>query len=182
MDESRDRVARWYLVCLCKGDECNGAWEVGDGGWVIVVVRGVRFVPEVPGDEWCVVDVVFADVLQRLAFILEVVVSFVRLLANWAVVSGSEAGSFEHVAGSKGKGEDGGKVVMKLVGGLGIVRWEGGSNVFEDWTVRFFVKECCGVGVDVGVGRKIDVFPLCSIDGIVDGKGKFEIVLEDVVW
>ena len=113
---------------------------------------------------------------------LEVVVSFVRLLANWAVVSGGEAGSFEHVAGSKGIREDGCKVVMELVGGLGIVRWEGGSNVFEDWAVRFFVKECCGVRVDISVGRKIDVFPLCSIDGIMDGKGKLEIVLEDVIW
>ena len=182
MDEGRDWVVRRYLVCLSKGDECNGAWEVGDGGRVVVVVRGVRFVPEVPGDEWCVVDVVFADVLQRLAFILEVVVSFVRLLANWAVVSGGEAGGFEHVAGSKGISEDGGKVVVELVSRLGIIRWEGGSDVFQDWAARFFVKECCGVRVDVGVRRKIDVFPLCSIDGIVDGKCKFEIVLEDVVW
>ena len=124
MNESRDRVARWYLVCLCKGDECNGVWKVSDGGWVIVVVRGVRFVSEVPGNEWCVVDVIFADVLQRLAFMLEVVVSFVGLLANWAVVSGSEAGCFEHVAGPKGVGEDGCKVIVELVSRLGIIKRE----------------------------------------------------------
>ena len=125
---------------------------------------------------------VVADVLQGLALMLEMAVSFMWLLADGTVVSGGEAGSFEHVAGSEGIRENGCKVVMELVGGLGIVRWERDSDVFQDWTVRFFMKECCGDRVDVGVGRKVDVFPLCSIRGIVDGKGKFEIVLEDVVW
>jgi hypothetical protein len=70
---------------------------------------------------------------------LKVVVSFVGLLANWAIVSGSEAGCFEHVAGSQGMGEDGGKVVVELVSRLGIIEWEGGSNVFQDWAAWFSV-------------------------------------------
>ena len=181
MDESRYRGTRWYLMCTCKSDECDGVWEVSDGVWMTVVVRGVRFVFEVPRAERCVVDVVFTNVLQRLALMLKVVVGFMGLLADWAIVSGSEAGCFEHVAGPKGVGEDGGKVIVELVSRLGIIEREGGSDVFQDWAAWFSVKEGGGVGVDVGAGWEVDVFPLRRIDGIMDGEGKFEVVLENVV-
>ena len=52
------------------------------------------------------------------------------LLADWTVVTGGEAGCFEHVAGPKGIGENGGKVIMELVGWLRIIGWEGGSDIF----------------------------------------------------
>ena len=71
---------------------------------------------------------------------LEVVISFVGLIADGAVIGRSESSCFEHAAGSKGIGENGGKVVMKLVGGLCVVGWEGSSDVLEDWAAWFFVE------------------------------------------
>ena len=71
---------------------------------------------------------------------LEVVISFVGLIADWAFIGISESSCFEHAAGSEGVGENGGKVVMKLVGGLCVVGWERSSDVFEDWAIWFFVE------------------------------------------
>ena len=63
MNEGRDRVVRRNSMCLSEGDECDDAWEVVDGGRVNIVVGGVRLLFEVPWDEWCVVAVVFTNVL-----------------------------------------------------------------------------------------------------------------------
>jgi hypothetical protein len=71
---------------------------------------------------------------------LEVMVGFVGLLANGAIVGRGETGCFEHAAGSEGISENGGKVIMKLVGGLCVVGWESSSDVLEDWAVWFFVE------------------------------------------
>jgi hypothetical protein len=71
---------------------------------------------------------------------LEMAVSFMWLLADGTVVGGGEAGCFKHVASSEGVGEDGSEVVVELMGWLSVVGWEGGSDVFEDWAVRFSVK------------------------------------------
>ena len=182
VDESWYWRTGWDLMCLCESDECDGVWEVGNSVWMAVIVRSVGFVFEVPRVERCLVDVVFTNVLQRLALLLEMMVGFMWLLADWAIVAGGKAGCFEHVAGSKGIGEDGGKVIMELVGWLRIVGWERSSDIFQNWAARFSVKEGGSVRVDVGVGWEIDVFPLRRIGGIMDGEGEFDIVLEKVVW
>ena len=71
---------------------------------------------------------------------LEMVVGFVWLLADRAVVIRGEAGCFKHVASSEGVGEDGSKVVVELMRWLGVVGWEGGGNVLEKRTARFSVE------------------------------------------
>ena len=52
-DEGGDRVVGWDSMCLCKGDERDGLWEVVDNIRVSVIVGGAGLLPEVPWDRWC---------------------------------------------------------------------------------------------------------------------------------
>ena len=110
------------------------------------------------------------------------VISLVWLIACWAVVCGSKACCFKHAASSEGVGKYGGEIVVKLVGWVSVVRWEGSSDVFKNWAARFFVEECSDVWVNVGLWWEVDVFPLSSIGRVVYGEGEFEVVGENIVW
>ena len=82
---------------------------------------------------------VLSDVLKRLALLLKMVVSLMWLIASRAVVGGGKACCLQHAAGSEGVGEYGWEVVVKLVGWVGVIGWEGSSDVFENWAAWFFV-------------------------------------------
>ena len=80
------------MVCLGEADECDGKWDVGEFFGVGKVNGSVWFVFEVPGVEWCVVGVVVTDVLEWLAGVQEVVVSFMRFIADRAIVVSCKVG------------------------------------------------------------------------------------------
>ena len=134
-----------------------------------------------PRNEWCCVGVVLTDILERLAFLLKVVVRLMWLVASWAVVGRSKASGFKHATGSEGVCAYGREVVVELVGWVGVVRWEGGDNVFEDWAAWFFVEECSGIWVNVGVWWEVNVFALGRIGRVIYSEGEFEVVGKNIV-
>jgi hypothetical protein len=119
--------------------------------------------------------------LKRLALLLKVVVSLVWLVASRAVVGGGEACGFKHAAGSEGVGEYGSEIVVKLVGWVSVFWRERGSDVFEYWVAWFFVEECSGFWVNVGVWWEVDVFALSRIGRVVYSERESEVVGKNIV-
>ena len=70
---------------------------------------------------------------------------------------------------------------MEVIIWLAVFWGEGSNDVFKEWGFWFAVKQGSDVGVNVSVRGKVDVFPLGSVDGVVDSEGEFEVMVEDVV-
>ena len=142
---------------------------------------GVGCLFELPWVERCVVDVVVAYVLKLGAGIGEVVVVLVWVTACRAGVVGGKVGCFEHAASSEGVSKYGSDVVVEVIVRLAVFRGKSSNDVFEKWGFWFAVEQSRGVWVNVCVGGEVDVFPLGSADGVVNGESKFEVVAENIV-
>ena len=70
---------------------------------------------------------------------------------------------------------------MELMIGFSKFGGHGSFDVFEDSGIGFLVEKSGSSGVDVSVGGEIDVFPFGSVNGVVNTKGKVEVVLEQIV-
>jgi len=70
---------------------------------------------------------------------------------------------------------------VQLVSWLCVFWWVGGNDVLKQWGLWFTVEQGSGSGIDVGVGGEVDVFPLGGVNGVVDGEGKFEVVVENII-